>query len=62
MSTRWPLVFRFIKGAIHANIVIPVVLHALLTTLIVCLDVYLDVRADLPSSIVSLKMRCGFYS
>ncbi|KAI4238675.1 MAG: hypothetical protein LQ349_000946 [Xanthoria aureola] len=35
---RWPLALRFIKGAIHGAIVLPVVLHAAFAALIVALD------------------------
>lgn len=57
---RWPLVLRFIKGAIHGDIALPVLVHALFTLLIVCLDVFLDIRAELPPSIVpSLSIVVG---
>ncbi|KAK8232072.1 Bestrophin/UPF0187 [Phyllosticta capitalensis] len=48
---RWPLVLRFIKGAIHGNIFVPVCLHALFTALIVYLDRYVG-ELGLPSSII----------
>lgn len=48
---RWPLALRFIKGAIHGAIYLPVLLHAAFTALIVALDH--DVSdLGLPSSIV----------
>lgn len=50
---RWPLVLRFIKGAIHRDIVLALVLHSLFTTLIVLLHVRLDHNFSLPSSVVS---------
>jgi hypothetical protein len=37
---RWPLVFRFIKGAIHVEILLPVFLHAMFTAFVVYLDTY----------------------
>ncbi|KAJ5098695.1 hypothetical protein N7532_005696 [Penicillium argentinense] len=56
---RWPLVFRFIKGAIHAEILVPVFLHALFTAFVV----YLDTRVStvgLPASIIpSLSIVVG---
>ncbi|KKY36775.1 putative upf0187 domain protein [Diaporthe ampelina] len=50
---RWPLVLRFIKGAIHRDIALPVLLHALFTTTIVTLHVRLQHNFGLPSSVVS---------
>ncbi|KAL8719252.1 MAG: hypothetical protein Q9225_003711 [Loekoesia sp. 1 TL-2023] len=35
---RWPLALRFIKGAIHGAIILPVLLHAAFAALIVALD------------------------
>ncbi|KAI4261983.1 MAG: hypothetical protein L6R42_002831 [Xanthoria sp. 1 TBL-2021] len=35
---RWPLALRFIKGAIHGAIIVPVLLHAAFAALIVALD------------------------
>lgn len=56
---RWPLVFRFIKGAIHAAILLPVFLHAAFTAFVVYLDVYVFDTVGLPSSIVGLAhMAC----
>lgn len=49
---RWPLVLRFVKGAIHADIALPVILHALLTALLVYLDVSSRIRVELPPQIV----------
>jgi putative membrane protein len=49
---RWPLVFRFIKGAIHAAILVPVCLHALFTAFVVYLDEYVFDTVGLPNSIV----------
>lgn len=39
---RWPLVLRFIKGAIHRDISFPVILHAAFAALIVYLDLNRD--------------------
>ncbi|KAI9860767.1 MAG: hypothetical protein M1813_005690 [Trichoglossum hirsutum] len=56
---RWPLALRFIKGAIHTQIIVPVVLHALFTLLIVYLDRGL-MNVGLPSSIIpSLSIVVG---
>ena len=51
---RWPLVFRFIKGAIHGAIVVPVSLHALFAAIVAFVDQNLDVNLGLPASIVQL--------
>lgn len=51
---RWPLVFRFIKGAIHAEILLPVFLHAVFTAFVVYLDTSVFDSVGLPSSIVGL--------
>ncbi|KAK5072646.1 hypothetical protein LTR51_005284 [Lithohypha guttulata] len=57
---RWPLVLRFIKGAIHSHIVLPVILHAMFTALVVSSDLFLHFRADMPPSIVpSLSIVVG---
>ncbi|KOS39459.1 hypothetical protein ACN38_g9696 [Penicillium nordicum] len=57
---RWPLVFRFIKGAIHGAILVPVFLHAVFTALIVYLDTYVFETVGLPSSIIpSLSIVVG---
>lgn len=50
---RWPLVLRFIKGAIHRDIVFPLVLHTLFTTFIALLHVRLEHNFALPASVVS---------
>lgn len=56
---RWPLVLRFIKGAIHGAIFVPVMLHALFTALIVYLDSTVG-EFGLPSSIIpSLSIVVG---
>ncbi|KAF2453547.1 Bestrophin/UPF0187 [Lineolata rhizophorae] len=56
---RWPLVLRFAKGAVHAAIVLPVLLHAIFTALIVYLDIN-KAGLGLPSSIVpSLSIVVG---
>lgn len=59
-SYRWPLVLRFIKGAVHIDILLPVVLHALFTAAVVYLDTYVIARGiGLPATIVwqSLSLR-----
>lgn len=57
---RWPLVLRFIKGAIHADIAIPVVLHAAWAALVVYIDRVRDDHIGLPSSIIpSLSIVVG---
>ena len=49
---RWPLVLRFIKGAIHYDIAIPVVVHTLFAALVVVLNRFVSQHIVLPSSIV----------
>ncbi|MCJ1381267.1 hypothetical protein MMC17_004376 [Xylographa soralifera] len=49
---RWPLALRFIKGAIHGAIIVPVFLHALFAAVIVFIDIHLDGHLGLPPSIV----------
>ncbi|KAI9882726.1 MAG: 3',5'-cyclic-nucleotide phosphodiesterase [Watsoniomyces obsoletus] len=49
---RWPLVFRFIKGAIHTVILVPLIIHTLFSVFIVCLDQYVNTGLGLPSSII----------
>ena len=57
---RWPLVLRFIKGAIHGAILVPVVLHALFAVLIVFVDRNLEGNLGLPPSIIpSLSIVVG---
>ncbi|CAI7634458.1 unnamed protein product [Penicillium manginii] len=57
---RWPLVFRFIKGAIHAEIILPVFLHAWFTAFVVYLDTYVFESVGLPASIIpSLSIVVG---
>ncbi|KAJ5152177.1 hypothetical protein N7492_010472 [Penicillium capsulatum] len=57
---RWPLVFRFIKGAIHAEILLPVCLHAVFTAFVVYLDTNVFDSVGLPSSIIpSLSIVVG---
>ena len=53
IGVRWPLVLRFIKGAIHGAILIPVVFHGLFAALIVFLDQHHAGNLGLPASIVS---------
>lgn len=50
---RMPLVLRFIKGSIHSDIVLPLLIHALWASLIVYLDRNTDLNLHLPVSIVS---------
>lgn len=52
LHSRWPLALRFIKGAIHAAIILPVTLHGLFAALVVFLDQHLDGSLGLPASIV----------
>ena len=57
---RWPLALRFIKGAIHADIAVPVVLHAAFTALVCYLDEIRDDHLGLPSSTIpSLSIVVG---
>ena len=57
---RWPLVLRFIKGAIHVDITIPVVLHASFAAVIAYIDVIREDHIGLPSSIIpSLSIVVG---
>ncbi|CEJ58795.1 Putative UPF0187 domain protein [Penicillium brasilianum] len=57
---RWPLVFRFIKGAIHAHILLPVFLHAIFTAFVVYLDTYVFETVGLPTTIIpSLSIVVG---
>ncbi|KAF8465244.1 Bestrophin/UPF0187 [Kalaharituber pfeilii] len=59
-ARRWPLAFRFIKGAIHHVIVIPVLCHTLITSAIVYIDQVQGVRLRIPSTIVpSLSIVVG---
>lgn len=60
---RWPLALRFIKGAIHAAIMLPVTLHGLFAALVVFLNQHLDGRLGLPASIVCRsKQRMSSYT
>lgn len=57
---RWPLTLRFIKGAIHADIAVPVILSALWASFIVYLDHVRDDHIGLPGSIIqSLSIVVG---
>ena len=57
---RWPLVLRFIKGAIHGAILLPVLLHTLVAALIAFVDQNLDFQLGLPVSIIpSLSIVVG---
>ncbi|KAL8940018.1 MAG: hypothetical protein Q9216_003041 [Gyalolechia sp. 2 TL-2023] len=56
---RWPLALRFIKGAIHGAIILPVLLHAAFTAVIVALDHNVQ-DLGLPASIIpSLSIVVG---
>lgn len=52
-ARRIPLVLRFIKGAIHIDILLPVILHVIFAACIVYLDDYTDLTPHLPGSITS---------
>lgn len=57
---RWPLVLRFIKGAIHADIAVAVILHAGFTALICYLEATFEGHLGIPSSVVpSLSIVVG---
>lgn len=57
---RWPLVLRFIKGAIHINIIIPVLAHAGIAALICYLDTIREGHLSVPSSTIpSLSIVVG---
>ncbi|EAS28054.3 uncharacterized protein CIMG_13595 [Coccidioides immitis RS] len=57
---RWPLVLRFIKGAVHSAVLVPLICHALFTVLVVCLDKYVYDSLGLPPTIIpSLSIVVG---
>lgn len=57
---RWPLVLRFVKGAVHGAILLPVLLHSLFTALVVYTNYHLRRHLVLPGSIVpSLSIVVG---
>ncbi|KAL4939706.1 Bestrophin, RFP-TM, chloride channel-domain-containing protein [Aspergillus oleicola] len=57
---RWPLVFRFIKGAIHGAILVYVVFHAVFTAFVIVLDKYVFDNVGLPNTIIpSLSIVVG---
>ncbi|KAL4802164.1 Bestrophin, RFP-TM, chloride channel-domain-containing protein [Aspergillus unguis] len=57
---RWPLVFRFIKGAIHGAILVHVIFHAVFTAFVIVLDRYIFDTVGLPNSIIpSLSIVVG---
>ncbi|OQO14831.1 hypothetical protein B0A48_00213 [Cryoendolithus antarcticus] len=57
---RWPLALRFIKGAIHADIAIPVLLHSAFAALVTYIDRIREDHIGLPSSIIpSLSIVVG---
>jgi putative membrane protein len=59
---RLPLVFRFIKGAIHGAILIPVFCHAVFTAVVVVLDRHVFNTVGLPSTIVRISRISVGYS
>lgn len=57
---RWPLVLRFVKGAVHVDIAIAVILHAAFTALICYWQVEKNGHLSIPSSVVpSLSIVVG---
>lgn len=57
---RWPLVLRFIKGAIHLDIAIPVCLHALFAAAVCYVDSVREGNLSIPSATVpSLSIVVG---
>lgn len=57
---RWPLVLRFVKGAIHGEIILPVILHSAWAALIVYLNTLTDGDLALPNGIIpSLSIVVG---
>lgn len=57
---RWPLVLRFYKGAVHGQILAPVLFHSLFTVLVVYLDMYVVTSLGLPSTMIpSLSIVVG---
>ena len=57
---RWPLVLRVIKGAIHIDVAIPVLLHAAFAALVVYLDGIKEGHLGIPSSVIpSLSIVVG---
>ncbi|EGD92270.1 hypothetical protein H112_00168 [Trichophyton rubrum D6] len=57
---RWPLVLRFIKGAIHGAILLPVLGHAIFTVIVVILDKHVFDTVGVPPTIIpSLSIVVG---
>ncbi|CAK1362145.1 unnamed protein product [Cercospora beticola] len=57
---RWPLVIRFIKGAIHLDIALPVALHAIIAAVVCWWDATKDGNLGIPSATVpSLSIVVG---
>lgn len=52
LCCRWPLALRFIKGAIHGAIILPVALHAIFAALVAFIDQGPDLSLGLPNSTV----------
>ncbi|KAH9826631.1 UPF0187 protein [Teratosphaeria destructans] len=49
---RWPLVLRVIKGAIHVDVALPVILHAAFAALVCYLDLRMESHLGIPSSVI----------
>lgn len=57
---KWPLLLRFVKGAVHSDIAMPVCLHAAFAALIVFLDNRAEGHLQLPASTIpSLSIVVG---
>lgn len=57
---RWPLVLRFIKGAIHLDIAVPIILHALFATAVCYVNHIREGNLGIPSATVpSLSIVVG---
>ncbi|GAB7345667.1 hypothetical protein MBLNU457_3952t2 [Dothideomycetes sp. NU457] len=57
---RWPLVLRFVKGAIHLDIALPVLFHAVFAVLVVGFDQRISYGFRLPNTMVpSLSVVVG---
>ncbi|KAI9830496.1 MAG: hypothetical protein M1826_004733 [Phylliscum demangeonii] len=58
---RWPLVLRFIKGAVHTVIIVPLLFHTFFALVVIYIDKYvLETGLALPSSIIpSLSIVVG---
>ncbi|KAI9797557.1 MAG: hypothetical protein M1825_005985 [Sarcosagium campestre] len=57
---RWPLVLRFVKGAIHLTILLQLILHTVWTAVVVALSKYVEHKLTLTSNIIpSLSIVVG---